>query len=145
VLFSSTDGRQKVRNLRRDPRVSLSVFDLANPYTWVEIRGTAEVLPDEAKRLTYELSHKYLGTDPPAEKEGGRGARDHPRGTAQARGILGLSDSGSAVTASPHALPGVAGPAQLRVRAPGGAARMKGAGTRGAFRAAPAVRHGGTP
>ncbi len=69
VLFSSTDGRQKVRNLRRDPRISISVFDLANPYTSVEIRGTAEILPDEGKRLPYELSHKYLGIDPPAEKD----------------------------------------------------------------------------
>ncbi|MFF8190387.1 PPOX class F420-dependent oxidoreductase [Streptomyces bobili] len=69
VLFSSTDGRQKVRNLRRDPRISLSVFDLANPYTSVEIRGTAEILPDDDKRLPHELSHKYLGIDPPAEKD----------------------------------------------------------------------------
>ncbi|MGW2236098.1 PPOX class F420-dependent oxidoreductase [Streptomyces sp. NPDC001759] len=69
VLFSSTDGRQKVRNLRRDSRVSLTVFDLADPYTSVEIRGTAEILPDENKRLPYELSHKYLGIDPPAEKD----------------------------------------------------------------------------
>ncbi|MFH8465592.1 PPOX class F420-dependent oxidoreductase [Streptomyces sp. NPDC017991] len=69
VLFSSTDGRQKVRNLRRDPRVSLSVFDLADPYTSVEIRGTVEILPDEGKRLPCELSHKYLGVDPPAEKD----------------------------------------------------------------------------
>ncbi|MGW0335089.1 PPOX class F420-dependent oxidoreductase [Streptomyces sp. NPDC003011] len=69
VLFSSTDGRQKVRNLRRDPRISVSVFDLANPYSSVEIRGIAEILPDEGKRLPYELSHKYLGIDPPAEKD----------------------------------------------------------------------------
>ena len=69
VLFSSTDGRQKVRNLRRDARISLSVFDLANPYTSVEIRGTAEILPDPDKRLPHELSHKYLGVDPPAEKD----------------------------------------------------------------------------
>jgi PPOX class probable F420-dependent enzyme len=69
VVFSSTDGRQKVRNLRRDPRISLSVFDLADPYTSVEIRGTAEILPDEGKRLPHELSHKYLGIDPPAEKD----------------------------------------------------------------------------
>ncbi|MFG3263379.1 PPOX class F420-dependent oxidoreductase [Streptomyces bobili] len=69
VLFSSTDGRQKVRNLRRDPRISLSVFDLANPYTSVEIRGTAEILPDDDKRLPHELSQKYLGIDPPAEKD----------------------------------------------------------------------------
>lgn len=69
VLFSSIDGRQKVRNLRRDPRISLTVFDLANPYTSVEVRGTAEILPDEDKRLPHELSHKYLGIDPPAEKD----------------------------------------------------------------------------
>ncbi|MER7840449.1 PPOX class F420-dependent oxidoreductase [Streptomyces sp. NPDC096040] len=69
VLFSSTDGRQKVRNLRRDPRVSLTVFDLADPYHSAEIRGTAEILPDEGKRLPCELSHKYLGIDPPAEND----------------------------------------------------------------------------
>lgn len=69
VLFSSVDARQKVRNLRRDPRISVSVYDLANPYSSVEIRGTAEIVPDEAKRLPFELSHKYLGIDPPAEKE----------------------------------------------------------------------------
>lgn len=69
VLFSSVDGRQKVRNLRRDPRISLSVYDLANPYTSVEIRGIAEVVPDEGKRLPRDLSHKYLGIDPPAEKD----------------------------------------------------------------------------
>ncbi|MFJ3301620.1 PPOX class F420-dependent oxidoreductase [Streptomyces sp. NPDC086549] len=69
VLFSSVGNRQKVRNLRRDPRISLSVFDLANPYASAEIRGTAEILPDEGKRLPHELSHKYLGIDPPAEKD----------------------------------------------------------------------------
>ncbi|MFI9241162.1 PPOX class F420-dependent oxidoreductase [Streptomyces sp. NPDC053086] len=69
VLVSSVDRRQKVRNLRRDPRVSLSVFDLANPYRSAEIRGVAEILPDEGKRLPHELSHKYLGIDPPAEKD----------------------------------------------------------------------------
>lgn len=69
VLFSSTARRQKVRNLERDPRISISVFDLANPYTSAEIRGVAEILPDPEKRLPYELSHKYLGIDPPGEKD----------------------------------------------------------------------------
>ncbi|MEV7285867.1 PPOX class F420-dependent oxidoreductase [Streptomyces sp. NPDC093252] len=69
ILFSSIDNRQKVRNLRRDPRISVSVYDLANPYDSVEIRGTAEILPDEGKRLPRELSQKYLGIDPPAEKD----------------------------------------------------------------------------
>ncbi|AZM52639.1 PPOX class F420-dependent oxidoreductase [Streptomyces sp. WAC 01529] len=69
VLFSVTAGRQKVRNLERDPRISISVYDLANPYSSAEIRGVAEILPDEGKRLPHELSHKYLGIDPPAEKD----------------------------------------------------------------------------
>lgn len=68
VLFSTTAGRKKARNLAADPHVSVSVFDLANPYESVEIRGTAEVSVDTDKRLPVELSHKYLGEDPPAEK-----------------------------------------------------------------------------
>ncbi|MEX3104553.1 MULTISPECIES: PPOX class F420-dependent oxidoreductase [unclassified Streptomyces] len=69
VLLTSLDNRQKVRNLRRDPRISVTVFDLANPYASVEIRGRAEILPDPEKRLPRDLAHKYLGIDPPAEKE----------------------------------------------------------------------------
>ncbi|MET7618229.1 PPOX class F420-dependent oxidoreductase [Streptomyces sp. NPDC005408] len=69
VLFSTTAHRQKTRNIERDARVSVSVFDLENPYTSAEIRGRAELLPDEAKALPHELSHKYLGVDPPAEKD----------------------------------------------------------------------------
>ncbi|WP_435214809.1 PPOX class F420-dependent oxidoreductase [Streptomyces sp. bgisy034] len=69
VLFSSVETRQKVRNLRRDPRISVSVYDLANPYSSVEIRGIAEIVPDQSKRLPFELSHKYLGIDPPAGKD----------------------------------------------------------------------------
>jgi PPOX class probable F420-dependent enzyme len=68
VLFSSLDHRQKVRNLRRDPRISVSVYDLANPHTAAEIRGSAEIVPDEGKRLLRELWRKYLGVDLPAAK-----------------------------------------------------------------------------
>lgn len=65
VLFSTTAGRQKAKNLTADPRVSISIFDLTNPYESVEIRGIAELTVDEDKRLSFELSHKYLGEDPP--------------------------------------------------------------------------------
>jgi PPOX class probable F420-dependent enzyme len=68
VLFSTTAGRQKTRNLTKDPRVSISIFDIENPYMSVEIRGTAELIVDEDKRLPRELSHKYLGEDPPREE-----------------------------------------------------------------------------
>jgi PPOX class probable F420-dependent enzyme len=67
VLFSVTAGRQKARNIARDPRVSVTVFDLADPYHSVEIRGRAELVADPEKQLSKTLSHKYLGEDPPAE------------------------------------------------------------------------------
>jgi PPOX class probable F420-dependent enzyme len=69
VLFSAIATRRKVLNLARDPRVSLTVFDTANPYQSAEIRGTAEVTEDPGKRLPRKLSQKYLGEDPPPEPD----------------------------------------------------------------------------
>ena len=67
VLFSTTAARLKARNLARDPRVSLTVFDTGNPYQYVEIRGVAELTEDPGKTLPRRLSQKYLGEDPPPE------------------------------------------------------------------------------
>jgi PPOX class probable F420-dependent enzyme len=67
AVFSLTADKQKVRNLTRDPRVSVSVFDLENPYHSVEIRGTAELVRDPEKSLPERLSRKYLGASPPPE------------------------------------------------------------------------------
>ncbi|MFI9307347.1 PPOX class F420-dependent oxidoreductase [Streptomyces triculaminicus] len=69
VLFSTTAGRQKARNLTRDPRVSLTVYDTENPYHSVDIRGTVELIEDREKSLPRRLSRKYLGEDPPAESD----------------------------------------------------------------------------
>jgi PPOX class probable F420-dependent enzyme len=66
VLFSTTATRQKARNLARDARIALSVFDLANPYHSIEIRGRAKLIDDPGSTLPTELSQKYLGEDPPA-------------------------------------------------------------------------------
>ncbi|GGL30042.1 PPOX class F420-dependent oxidoreductase [Nocardia jinanensis] len=67
IVFSSTTNRRKVRNLARDPRIGLTVFDSANPYHSVDIQGTAELIEDPDKALPLRLSRKYLGQDPPAE------------------------------------------------------------------------------
>lgn len=67
VVFSSTASRRKTRNILRDPRVSLTIFDTADPYRTVEIRGRAEVIDDPRRELGRRLSHKYVGEDPPAE------------------------------------------------------------------------------
>lgn len=70
LLFSTLARRQKARNLAADPRVSISIYDAANPYVSVEIRGTAELTPDPERALPRALSHKYLGTDPPKDEPG---------------------------------------------------------------------------
>jgi PPOX class probable F420-dependent enzyme len=49
LVFSTLAGRQKARNLARDPRLSVTLFDLANPYHTVEIRRVAELLEDPAR------------------------------------------------------------------------------------------------
>lgn len=67
VVFSSTTGRKKTRNILRDPRVSLTVVNADNPYQTAEIRGTAEVVDDPDRTLGTRLSHKYVGEDPPPE------------------------------------------------------------------------------
>lgn len=69
VLFSTTARRQKARNLTRDPRVSLTVYDTENPYRSVDIRGTVEMIEDRDKALPRKLSRKYLDEDPPAESD----------------------------------------------------------------------------
>jgi PPOX class probable F420-dependent enzyme len=69
LLFSTQSTRRKARNLARDPRISLSVFDAANPYAAVDIRGTAELAVDEDRALPRRLSQRYLGEDPPPEPE----------------------------------------------------------------------------
>ncbi|MEU6741478.1 PPOX class F420-dependent oxidoreductase [Streptosporangium sandarakinum] len=61
VVISSQAGRRKVLNLERDPRASLSVFDLSDSDRYVEIRGLATITEDEGRRLVVELAEKYEG------------------------------------------------------------------------------------
>lgn len=65
VVFNTAIGRVKEENLRRDPRLSLSSVDPADPYDRVEIRGRAVrfVEGEEAERGMDRLAGKYLGTE----------------------------------------------------------------------------------
>jgi PPOX class probable F420-dependent enzyme len=67
LLFATVRGRRKERNLRRDPRVSVTVLDDANGYDYAEIRGTATMTEQGGRELINELSRKYQDTDFPAE------------------------------------------------------------------------------
>ncbi|MFI6880530.1 PPOX class F420-dependent oxidoreductase [Streptomyces sp. NPDC050400] len=61
VLFSTTTGRRKEQNLRRDPRVTVLVQPADNPYAYAEIRGTADITTEGGQELIDELSVKYTG------------------------------------------------------------------------------------
>jgi PPOX class probable F420-dependent enzyme len=64
VLFNSARGRQKDRNIRRDPRVALALIDPDNPYRYVEIRGrVVEITEQGADAHIDKLAKKYLGVD----------------------------------------------------------------------------------
>jgi len=62
LLVSTSDGSLKARNLRRDPRVGLSVIDFHDPYEEVQIRGRViEIRPDTNFQAIDANSHKYIG------------------------------------------------------------------------------------
>lgn len=70
VLFSTVEGRVKHRNMRRDPRVSVTVIDSANPDNYVELRGRVSMAPDAGRRFDTQLSWKYDGKDPGEDRPG---------------------------------------------------------------------------
>ena len=62
VRINSALGRVKDKNIRRDPRVSISLQDPANPYRYLEIRGkVVEITQNGADDHINKLSQKYLG------------------------------------------------------------------------------------
>jgi PPOX class probable F420-dependent enzyme len=64
VVVNSAKGRQKDRNLRRDPRVSLAIIDPDNPYRYLEIRGrVSEITEQGAAAHIDKMAKKYLGID----------------------------------------------------------------------------------
>ncbi len=63
VMFNTAVGRAKERNLRRDPRTSLTVVDPENAYRWITVSGRAELTTDGADDQIDRLAKKYLGRD----------------------------------------------------------------------------------
>lgn len=68
IWFLAEDGlprlslnttRKKTRNLRRDPACTLCIVDPNNPYRYLEIRGDAEIEPDDDYAFADRLGAKY--------------------------------------------------------------------------------------
>ena len=56
---SITTDRQKYRNLTRNPKATLFIFDPANPFRALEIRATVELAPDPDKALLPKFAARY--------------------------------------------------------------------------------------
>ena len=65
LLVNTEPQRQRSKNLRRDPRITLLINSAENPWDWAEVRGhVVEVIDgQEARDHIDELSRKYTGTD----------------------------------------------------------------------------------
>jgi PPOX class probable F420-dependent enzyme len=63
ITFNTATGRVKWRNMRRDPRIALTVVDKDDDYARVVVRGrVAEMIEgEEANRQIDRLSEKYTG------------------------------------------------------------------------------------
>jgi PPOX class probable F420-dependent enzyme len=63
VKISLNTTRQKVKNLQADPKVSFLILDPGNPYKYVELRGHAEITPDDDYGFADKVGAKYGGSD----------------------------------------------------------------------------------
>jgi PPOX class probable F420-dependent enzyme len=64
VVLNTAKGRAWPRNLERDPRVTLTVQNMENPYEYLAIRGRAEEPSTEGADANIDaLAKKYMGVD----------------------------------------------------------------------------------
>ena len=63
VLFNTAEGRLKPKNLRRDPRVMISVQDRNDPQAYMLLHGKASVTEAGADQHIDKLAKRFLGVD----------------------------------------------------------------------------------
>lgn len=64
ILFNTAEGRMKQKNLDRDGRVSIAVHDAANPYRYIQVRGTVEAKQFEGADAHIDrMAKKYMDLD----------------------------------------------------------------------------------
>jgi len=62
IVICTDEGSIKSRNMQRDPRVAISIVDLADPYTVAQVRGrVVERRPDPDFKYTDPICKKYVG------------------------------------------------------------------------------------
>jgi len=64
ILVNSARGRQKDKNMRRNPVVALALNDPKDPYRYIQVRGRViEITEQGAAEHIDKMAKKYLGVD----------------------------------------------------------------------------------
>jgi PPOX class probable F420-dependent enzyme len=65
VLMNTEVHRAKFKALQKDPRVTVAIWDNANPYHYAEVRGrlAGTETGAEARAMIDRLAQKYTGAD----------------------------------------------------------------------------------
>ena len=62
ILICTDTSSWKAKDMQREPRVSMSVVDMRNPYRMAAVQGrVVEVRPDADNAIMDLISHKYTG------------------------------------------------------------------------------------
>jgi PPOX class probable F420-dependent enzyme len=65
ILVNTEPQRQRARNIRRDPRITVLIHSADDPWDWAEVRGhvVETVAGEQGRQHIDELSRKYVGSD----------------------------------------------------------------------------------
>ncbi len=73
LLICTSENSLKAKNMRRDPRVALSIIDFHDPYREVQLRGrVVERRPDDDCKYIDAISRKYTAKPFPFREPEGR-------------------------------------------------------------------------
>jgi len=77
LVFTTGESSIKAKNMKRDPRVSISIDDQTPPYSFVTIEGTISFSKDPEEMLYWatRIGERYMGEDQ-AEAFGKRNASE---------------------------------------------------------------------
>ena len=64
ILINTAGGRVKEKNIRKDNRVAISIYDQENPYNMVSVRGkVTDITEQGADDHIDKMAKKYFGAD----------------------------------------------------------------------------------
>jgi PPOX class probable F420-dependent enzyme len=74
IIVNTARGRQKEKDMARNPKVTILAMDPTNPYRWMEVRGVVEEMTEEGgaegiEKLSWKYQNqKYYGGYAPEER-----------------------------------------------------------------------------